>query len=75
MKTFTSRITHLKRLNNSYYGNPRFVVTFENGMELISKSDYNYNYNLENLLRKNCDCIVEWYSNKSSDRIQSIREI
>ena len=81
MRTFQyiGKIEILKRLNNSVNGNPRFLVELLDINEFITlqtKSDCMYNYNIENLARKQCSCIVEYYYTKSGNgKIENIKEI
>ena len=81
MRTFQyiGKIEILKRLNNSVNGNPRFLIELldsDNFIELQTKSDYSYNYNIENLIMKQCNCIVEYYYTKNGNgKIQDITEI
>ena len=45
---FTSQIIGLRRLNNSVNGNPRFNITFANGVNANSQSDAAFCYGIEN---------------------------
>ena len=76
---YIGKIEILKRLNNSVNGNPRFLIELldsDNFIELQTKSDYSYNYNIENLIMKQCNCIVEYYYTKNGNgKIQDITEI
>ena len=76
---YIGKIEILKRLNNSVNGNPRFLIELLNTDEFITlqtKSDYSYCYNIENLARKQCNCIVEYYYTKSGNgKIENIKEV
>ena len=76
---YKGKIEILKRLNNSTDGNPRFLVELLDTNEFITlqtKSDYTYNYEIENLARKQCSCIVEYYYTKNgTGKIENIKEI
>ena len=41
-------IDYVERLNNSYYGNPRFKVHFTDGTSALTMSDVSVNYGLAN---------------------------
>lgn len=76
---YKGKIRILRRLNNSTNGNPRFLVELSDAdtlTELQTKSDYMYNYNIENLDRKQCNCIIEYYYTKSGNgKIENIKEV
>jgi len=74
LQTITGKIDGIERLNNSYYGNPRFLV-FIGDLVLTTKSDYSYVYNIENLYKKECLVDVTYYETKTSYRIQTIKEV
>lgn len=48
---FTARIADARRLKSSVNGNPRFVVTFDNGDALTTQSDSSVSYDVENFSR------------------------
>lgn len=79
MFNYKGKIRIVNRLNNSINGNPRFLIDLVDAEQFIiltSKSDYPYNYNIENLANKNCDCVVRYYYTKSGNgRIENIKEI
>lgn len=70
----TGIITDLKRLNCSVNGNPRFMIVLD-GISLVTKSDYSYCYNIENLYNKGCKVIAKCYDTKNSSKIETIEEI
>lgn len=76
---YTGKIKILRRLNNSVMGNPRFLIELldsDDLIELQTKSDYMYNYNIENLARKQCNCIVEYYYTRTGNgKIENIKEV
>ena len=76
---YTGKIKILRRLNNSVMGNPRFLIEIldsDTFIELQTKSDYMYNYNIENLERKQCNCIVEYYYTRTGNgKIENIKEV
>ncbi len=66
-------ITGLRRLNNSLNGNPRFMIVID-GIELMTKSDYSYSYNIENLYQKGCIVVADCYDTKHHPKIERIKE-
>jgi len=46
---FTATVTHLRRMNNSVNGNPRYEVSFDNGRTLTTSSDHSFVYGIEGL--------------------------
>lgn len=77
MKTYKieSKVKLVKRLNNSVNGNPKFLLLIND--ELVqTKADYSYNYNIENLVNKNCVCTCEIYATKNGTlKLESIKEL
>ena len=75
---YIGKIEILRRLNNSVNGNPKFLIELLDAdafIALQTKSDYSYCYNIENLARKQCSCIVEYYYTKNGNgKIENIKE-
>ena len=69
----TGTITEVTRLNSSVNGNPRFTLVID-GKMLTTKSDYMYNYNIDNLYRKGCKVIATCYDTKCYNKIEDIKE-
>ena len=44
----TSALVDAKRLNSSSNGNPRYLITFDDGSEVITQSDAAINYGITN---------------------------
>ena len=42
------RVVDTTRLNNSVNGNPRYIVTFDDGSEIITQSDAAISYGITN---------------------------
>ena len=51
------RINNHKRLNSSINGNPRYSVSFDNGITGKTPSDASLGYSLTNYIGKNIDVI------------------
>lgn len=45
---FTATITHIERMKSSHYGNPRFMLTFDNGKSYPTQPDAMIAYGIEN---------------------------
>ena len=79
MKQYNGKIKIIKRLNSSVNGNPRFLielVDMEGYVEVETKSDSAYCYNIENLDRAGCDCEILFYFTKGGKgKIENIKRI
>ena len=79
LQQYNGKIQIVKRLNSSVNGNPRFLIELcdlDYYETLETKSDYMYNYNIENLSNKKCDCIITYYfTPKGIGKIEDIKEI
>jgi len=67
-------ITDCKRLNSSVNGNPKFILVID-GIVLNTKSDYSYNYNIDNLYKKGCEVVAKCYDTKCYSKIEDITEV
>jgi len=67
-------IDNIERLNNSINGNPRFNVTID-GDIFTSKSDYMYNYKIDDLYRNKNIVVIKYYETKTSFRIEAITDV
>ena len=69
MKTqkINGTVTIIERLNNSVNGNPRFKLMIDDTV-IITKSDYGYCYDIENLARSGEAVEAEIYYTKAGSR-------
>ena len=64
----------LKRLRNSISGNPRFKLMI-NDIVVITKSDYSYCYDIENIVRSGKEVEAEIYYTKAGARLETIKRV
>ena len=77
MKTqkINGTVTILKRLNNSVNGNPRFKLMIDDTV-IITKSDYGYCYDIENLARSGEAVEAEiYYTKAGARRLETIKRV
>jgi len=67
-------IDNIERLNNSINGNPRFNVTID-GDRFTSKSDYMYNYKIDDWYKSHDIVVIRYYETKTSFRIANISKV
>ena len=54
MSTVTGKVVSVQPLGTSYYGNPYYMVTMDNGKEYRTQTDASLNYEIKNKeLRQN----------------------
>jgi len=67
-------IDKLERLNNSVMGNPRFNVIIGD-KTFTSKSDYMYNYKIDDYYKSHDIVVIRYYETKTSFRIANISKV
>lgn len=63
MKTVTGTLKIIERLKNSYYGNPRYLVTI-GGVKAYTKPDSSIAYQLPNFEGQTIKALVRQYYGK-----------